>query len=302
MGRAFGAGRRMIGQEVKSNHMSIPTSLPVAPAQPAEASYPPDALKLFKKYTREKYLAEFGEQAPPWNPERPAKAWFDSSAQKFAGGKVTYNVIARDADGKFTMQPLLLDATEAATVNLPGVFVYPKYDVPLSETTRAGHKVYRFYLSLESEARALMALLGGTGLFDEGDTREYPAIYPADEPRRMWAFFVYGKPISTGILLQSKNSNGVGRGGHWVRSGDDPVWLPDPPAPTGLNDPRPPMPDPVRDLLTDELVVTDPMGFGVLVRRSTAGGTTGQGTPAFTAEDRWTLQQIYEIVSRLQTK
>ena len=56
------------------------------------------------------------------------------------------------------------------------------------------------YLSLESDARALMTELGGNSLQQE-DLPSFPATYPGDEPRRQWYFLVQGQAVNVGALL-----------------------------------------------------------------------------------------------------
>lgn len=277
--------------------MNIPTSLPVIPAAPGEERYPPAALRLFRSFTRESYLAEFGVQAPPWNPDRLTKTWFDSGAHaKPTGEKVAYNILRRGEDGLFGLQTLFLDATEASTVNLPGIYTYPAYTVAPTRTTRGPLvRINPYYMSLESDARALMAEMGGSGLYDEGDITEDRAVYPADEPRRMWMFLIDGNPVSAGLLMQSRNARGVGSPGHWDPVWSRTLWVPDPDAPTGSSDTRDPVPQPLRNLLSNERIVTDAMGFGAVIER----GEEREEPAGFTAADRALLLAIHTRVNFL---
>ena len=76
-----------------------------------------------------------------------------------------------------------------------------------------------------------------------------------------------------------------------------PVWVPDPPAPTGIGDTRPPVNMPVRDLLANEKLQTGLMGVSVV--RTDLQQQVDQQAGQFTADDRATLQQIFQLVSKL---
>ena len=153
------------------------------------------------------------------------------------------------------------------------------------------------YLSLQIEAQEIMTEVGGTSLLDEGNTPVFPVIYPANEPRRVWDVVFKGEALNVGVLLSMKYANGVGAPGHWDTSGSDPVWVSDPPAPTGTGDTRPPRPMPVRNLLPNEKFQTGLMGVGIIRADLQQNQEAQKGQ--FTADDRATLQTIYQIVSRL---
>lgn len=155
-------------------------------------------------------------------------------------------------------------------------------------------------MSLESDARTLMAAFGADGLVDEGKTVDYPVVYPPDEPRRQWAILLNGNQQNVGKLLADRSARGVGSPGHWDTSQGYVVWVPDPPAPTGLDDPRPPRPMPVRDLLPNEIIQTGLMS--VSVARTDLQQQNAQQSGSFLPDDRATLQGIYNIVSKLNPK
>jgi hypothetical protein len=223
------------------------------------------------------------------------KSWFDSTVDTSDPGNVAvYKIFAQDSSGNWGVRQMVLPAAEAASVNLPGAITYPPYAIAPTKATRGGSGINAEYLSLDSEANQLMAEIGGSNLLDEGNSAVFPVIYPADEPRRVWDIVFKGQPLNVGLLLAAKYAKGVGAPGHWDTSGSDAVWVPDPPAPTGANDNRPPRPLPVRDLLPNEKIQIGLMGVGILrtdLQRDASG--------AFTADDRATLQQIYQIVSKL---
>ncbi|MEQ1947664.1 MAG: hypothetical protein ABL995_10775 [Bryobacteraceae bacterium] len=280
--------------------MNSPTSIAAALPQPASARYSVDALALFKTYNRDSYFAEFGVQAPAWDPARPPKAWFDSPADGNGSQALkTYSIVAQQADATWALQSMTLSAREAATVNLPGAVQYPQYRPASTKTTRAGQSINPIYMVLEADARAVMAEVGGTGLFDEGsislNAMSYPiANYPFDEQRRIWAFQVNGQQYFAGLLIASKYGLGVGWPGHWDFSRGYPLWVSDPPAAAGISDARPPVPLPVRALLPNERLQAGPMGIGVVVVRSDIEDTAASN--GFTAADRAMLQKILEVV------
>jgi hypothetical protein len=62
----------------EGDNMSNPVSQPVIPPQPNQLYYGVSALALFQTFTRDTYLSAFGIQAPPYDPTRVIKTWFDS--------------------------------------------------------------------------------------------------------------------------------------------------------------------------------------------------------------------------------
>jgi hypothetical protein len=271
-------------------------SVPVIPAQPSLANYAVSALALFQTYTRDSYLATFGLQAPAWNPSWPAKYWFDSTVDRTSAASVSYTVFD---SGSASLQPLSLSAAEAATVNLPGAVSYPAYVIAPTVATRGGPAVDPRTLSLQADAAALMAQLGGSNLVDGGltDTPLDPVVYPADELRRMWEFTLGGVPLNAGLLLAAQNAKGIGAPGQWVLNAPgNPVWVPTV-EPTGVDDTRPAVAMPLRNLLADEELVPSPLGLGgATIVRTDLGAAQGDG---YTAADRALLQQIYNLLVKL---
>ena len=278
--------------------MSNPVSQPVRPAQPNLLAYGISQLALFNTYTRESYLSAFGIQAPAWDPSRVRKAWFDSTVDTSDPSNVAvYKIIALDSNGNWGLRQMVMPASEAASVNLPGAVTYPVYAVAPTQVTSGGSAVNPNYLSLEADARALMAALGGTDLQQETGNAIFPILYPATEPRHVWDFSVNGIVVNAGALLLAQNAKGIGAPGHWDLSHGEPVWVPDPAAPTGVNDMRPARDLPVRDLLPNEKL--QPGLMGVSVVRTDLQNQQEAGSGQFTSDDRATLQQIYQILSRL---
>ncbi len=139
-----------------------PVSQPVVTAQPNTEFYSIQDLQLFKAYSRDSYRAAFGVQAPAYDPARVPKSWFDSTVDVSDPSNVAvYRVVAQDPNGKGILRQMVMPAQEAATVNLPGTIQYPPYVVAPTLATRGGSILNPIYLSLESDAQALMTTLGG---------------------------------------------------------------------------------------------------------------------------------------------
>ncbi|MFM2124089.1 MAG: hypothetical protein RL328_540 [Acidobacteriota bacterium] len=278
--------------------MTIPFSQPVVPAQPNKDSYGFSELALFKTYTRETFRLAFGVEAPAFDPSRVIKTWFDSTVDTTDAANVAvYKVAAADSKGSWGLRQLVLPASEAATVNLPGAVAYPEYVIAPTRAARAGvSPIWPVNLSLESDARALLSELGlaGMPLVDEGVGTVFPINY-ADDPRRVWNFVYKGVGYNVGTLLAGKNRNGVGAPGHWTVA-DTIEWVAAPPAPTGAGDQRPPREVPVRELLPNEKIGMTLMGPTILRtdRQQVSAELSGQ----FTENDRAMLREILRRVSQ----
>lgn len=118
---------------------------------PAQSSpiYGLSNLYLFPVFqTREAYKKATGQEAPPYDPTKRLKSWFDPKALESPRRKIIYdNVLAAnehglpisDANGKPMLEPLVIDREEAAAVNIPykapGVpdqpYTGPEWPVPL---------------------------------------------------------------------------------------------------------------------------------------------------------------------------
>jgi hypothetical protein len=280
-----------------------PVSLPVSQPQPNAAVFPVQYLRLFQTYTRASYRATFGLEPPAWDPARLTKSWFDSSADTSDPSNVAvYKLLGQDSSGNWTLQQMVIPSSEAATVNLTGQVFYPPYSVAPTNATRGGIVMNAAYMALQSDAQELMTAIGGTQLTDQavdGDPANawMPILYPPDESRRMWFFLYNGQMQYVGILLMSKNALGVGSPGQWVTSSGAPIWSPATPAPTGLEDTRSPRAMPMRNLLPNEQLQTGMMGPTVVRLDLEKAVTDASGQ--FTPDDRATLQQIYQLLSKI---
>jgi hypothetical protein len=243
-----------------------PQSIPSNPSVPDKAYYPASELQTVRRYNRDSYFAEFGEQAPPFDSSRPPKFWFDSTAldnhepdERLAYTKLVYDVFV----------PFDLKASEAATVNLPGVYQYPAYQVEptpavvLSVVNSPETPINARHLSSKEDAEAIVSELGTA--YSESNLTDGP--YSVDwrgETRRFYQVRFKNNLLNVGQLLILKNAGGVGAPGAWNLDGDEPTWTPALQE-TGENDPRPEVPVPVRRLASVERLSVNP--FGVTVYR-----------------------------------
>jgi hypothetical protein len=274
-------------------------SEPIAPLQPKQDPYGFRELALFNTYTRESLRATFGIEAQAFDPSRLIKAWFDSTADTSdPANVVVYKVFAPDQNGQWGVRQMVLPAREAATLNLPGTVQYPAYVIaPTTAYRGVNSGIWPITLSLRTDAEALLKELGlsEVELVDEGVGTVFPVMY-GDDARRQW-FFVYKNEVhNVGSLLASRNAAGIGSPGHWS-VGETVEWIPDPPAPTGLQDSRPPREVPVRDMLANERISMTLMG-PVIVRTDRLQEASGQ----FTETDRLTLKEIQQLVQQLAQK
>lgn len=277
--------------------MSTPVSQPVIPPQPDLECYGIQELGLFVTYTRDSYLAAFAVQAPAWDPARVTKTWFDTTVDTSNPANLsTYDIIAVNSSGVWTLTPLTMPASEAAAVNLTGSVTYPAYVIAPSDATSGGAVINAENLSMQSDAQALMTTLGGNNLTEETGNPAFPIVYPADEPRRLWDFLVNGVLCNAGLLLAQMNANGIGAPGSWQITAAGPVWTAAP-APTGLTDTRPARPMPVRNLLANEQLQAGLMGVSVI--RTDLEQQQEAQAGQFTPDDRATLQQIYQMLTTL---
>jgi hypothetical protein len=273
--------------------MTTPTSRPSTPAQPDLDSYGFNELALFKSYTRESYLRDFGAQAPAYDPNRVTKTWFDSTADTSDPDNVSTYKVFQGVSGQWMVKQLVLPSREAGAVNLPGAIDYPKYVIAPTTATFVGDPVL---LSLRADADVLLRELGlaGTPLVDAAESMIAFKIDYKDDDRRMWQFVYKGDWINVGALLANKNAHGIGWPGHW-EVGTAIRWVADPPAPTGLDDRRPARPMPVRDLLSNEKIDVALFG-GPQIFRTDRQQQKAESSGQFLESDRALLREILRLV------
>jgi hypothetical protein len=92
-------------------------------------TYGIDKLYLFPVYgTREQYQLATGQEAPPFDPAKPPKFWFDAKAASSGKRNVVYDSVLAldafgrpmlDAAGQVMLEPMVLTAQQASAVNIP---------------------------------------------------------------------------------------------------------------------------------------------------------------------------------------
>jgi len=283
--------------------MSKPTSLPVVPAQPDLPQYGVGSLALFKTFTRDSYLAAFGVQAPPFDPTKKPKHWFDTSVTGAPDDVVSY-LRCMGVDQAGNPKPFKnfgITVADAETVNLPGAFNYPAYNPAPTQATAGGSLLNNRYLCLKEEADELCVEINAAmpptkqyEVYEAALGGPFAYYYPPNEPRRVYQI----GPLNAGLLLSAKNQQGVGKPGKWVLenpNGEEPVWKWDPVPATSNNLAAVEMP--LRELLPNEKLVAN-LFAGVVIQRidkqppsPAAGG--------FTQQDRDMLVDIHDNIHKI---
>jgi hypothetical protein len=93
-----------------------------------DGMYPLNSLYLFPVFqSRAEYFNVTGEQAPPWNPNKPVKTWFDPEARKTTRRTIIYDsalmyhengALVVDPSGQPVLDTLALLKEEAGQVNM----------------------------------------------------------------------------------------------------------------------------------------------------------------------------------------
>jgi hypothetical protein len=228
--------------------MNKPVSLPQELPQPTTPRYDLTALYLFTLYpTRDAYRTAFSAEPPAYEPTKPSKSWFDTSA-----GAGSYQYYGSDLlSHSFTLSP-----ADAAAVNLWGPLVYPVYTPAPTEATRSGVPMPPTTLSTKDQADALAAAWKMPTI-DETTVNFSNDTYPADETRRPWALVIGISDFYVGEQLAIQNADGIGAPGHWDLSGTFPQWVSDIPVLPAT--PNPEGPIPMRLLKADEQFTTGGM-------------------------------------------
>jgi len=277
-----------------------PTSVPVLPPLPSSATYGPEQLQIFTRFNRGTYMAKFGQQAPPWDKSKPIKRWFHTGAAS------TENYLYFNDSAK-QLQVMTMSAEEAASINLPGSYDYPAYVIAPTPATiismGSRYPVRADVLSAEEDARGLADILqrflGPVPAIQVRESDSFTGVNLAvdwgAETRRAWTVVIGSQAYSVGLLLRTRNLNGVGAPGVWnVKVGLAPTWAPASPGETGEQDIRPEVPIPCRALQQNESIRPHPLGPVYIYRNDmpnpfeTATGAGG----GFSDSDRNTLTTI----------
>lgn len=241
---------------------------------PDEAFYPVERLLLFDRHNRLTWEQTFGEQAPPWDKERRIKRWADRSVLEGVDDPENHLVAYDHFDlVTRTFKEFTLSFEEAATPNLPGAYVYPKYVVePTPAVVVETGKLYNAQglnpkiICLYSEAMEVAADLGGQIIEASSFLGGPFSIDWRGETRRRWLINVHGSYHNAAALVQAKNAYGVGAPGEWLDSAAGPRWASEA-QDTGDQDPRPEVPIPCRGLFPEEAVWYGMAGMKTLIYR-----------------------------------
>lgn len=284
--------------------------------QPDVEYYGFGELALFKEYTRDSWQKEKGTQAPPWDPSRPIKRWIGDDQTGVNEGWAAHH----DGDVGYSywdpVKQVFMDADmpedQWETINLPGVYNFPKYEVDPTPAVVVGpagsNKLNPTWLSTEEQARFMMAelkkVMGATiGLKEAKISDPVFRTEWQGETRRQWVLVVNGIEHTVGLLLVEKFRNGVGAPGQWRTLGNGGItWVTLTPN-TGDRDPRPEVAVPVRDLYENEQLDRNSMTGTLRIHRTDMGGgmigDVGEGVGQMFTVISNRLDAIYADIQKL---
>lgn len=264
--------------------------------QPDSPTYGLEVLNRFDILTRETFLARTGKKAPLFDPAKPVKQWFDTTAVgKLPSEPVEYKKLVNGAYVGYSMS-----AAAALSVNIPGKDAYAEYVNEPTATVIANSNggsapVNPVILSTFEQAQRLVAITGGqVSEAQLGGPFQYS--YPETEKRRVYQITLpSGTPINVGLMVAAENANGVGAPGKWtkVTDGWSFVFTPQYEVPLGAKYTS----MPVRDLLPNEIfeVVYSGTIPSTVIRRTDIADPTDKGI--FTNADRAMLTKLYQKLS-----
>lgn len=258
---------------------------PNTPAQPSLPDYAFSALNLFTDFSagnlntdagtqakqiRLAFKAASGQDAPNWDPTRPAKYWADPTADTSDPGNVSLYKVGNPGQGTFVQ--LVLPSAQAASVNIPGLVPLPGYIIAPTAAINAsagnpGQPVNPTYLASMSDALALAAewfpTLSATQLKGTVGDNSPEGMLWNGETRRFLYVLYNGQQLPVGISVAQQNAHGLNPDGTWSTNGSwsflggTPTWVSGPSLPDGINGGQPSgiaVPVPVRPLLPNEKV------------------------------------------------
>lgn len=290
------------------------------PTQPSQPQYQVSALNLFPVYaTRAAYQQASGQQAPPFDPAQPVKGWVDP-----APSGQPYLVFDSTAASTGYLSQISVPAAQASRVNLPGTYLYPAYIAKPTNATELGPfgpvgPASPDMICLQSDASAvattLAPLFPGQSLavfetMKQGQAMYYYA-YPADEPRRAWAFQVRINGSLTTMfaqqLIEAQNVHGAGAPGHWALGATGLTWVYDPPV-TAAPANAVTLAAPVRPLLPNEQIVHvagtlfNPSGTWIVERTDLPQAPAPETSDQQLADLKAAVAQIQAALSAIQNK
>ena len=157
-------------------------SKPAIPEQPREAVYGMPRLYLFKEFTRESFKAQFGVEAPAYDPTRRPKAWFDTTVDASDPEELQQYLAIRKAGGAggtWAQKKIGIPAGEARVVNLPDDQTIqvsrPWWEVPTRELA-ANEGLLQNPIGPPVVRRFDITPAGDAGQFTEHDRRVLYAV------------------------------------------------------------------------------------------------------------------------------
>lgn len=268
---------------------------PVVPTQPNKEQYGVDQLYTSPRLTRPIYEEMFGEQAPAYDPKRQIKRWFFTNVLEGSVDPTNELCEVTVYASKDTIRKITMTKADCASVNLPGVYVYPKYNNPTSsfavvlgpmgdrqpiggqtlvDLTKAKYVVDEMNAALHSNYKLVAAEV----------PYSWTIVWGFESRRRM--NITNGENLfDAAAILESRFAKGLGAPGSWVDQGlNGPAFIPDVPA-DGAQDVRPEIPMPCRELLANEKF--NPVTFGGMggqVLRTDLGAAAASGNSAVDSE------------------
>lgn len=216
---------------------------------------------------RADYEARTGSQALPFDAARKKQYWMDEETAGQPPAAIReYHVFQH---GVNKIEKIQVPAATAASVNIPGRYVYPPYSVEPTTAVIVGpngpEQLNAAILSDRADADRLAAELGGQVV-------ENPIFSPGSpwvidwrgETRRVWQIRLDRHLLSAALLLKRQASHGVGAPGRWeIEPDGTPLWIHEPSAvDNSLGELYPP----IRPLQPNEAIHIPPMGLPIVYR------------------------------------
>ncbi len=292
----------------------MPISNPVIPAQPDEARYGVEKLFTSPRLTRAVYQEMHGEQAPAYDPKRQIKRWFFTDVLEGSTDPANELCEIQVWDStKKVIRKMAMTKREAATPNLPGVLVWPKYvNTVATLAVVVGPDGDRLQISGETLvdltlARSVVSEINaqcGTAfaLAAAGDPWPWKIVWGM-EPRRRMNISNGNAEFDAAAVLSNRFAKGVGSPGRWSLGSDGgPGFVPDVPI-DGEQDVRPEVQMPCRSLLPNERFETVTFGGrgGLVVRTDLTQHEPAPGTGQLTTAQDTILKQIAADTTAIRT-
>ena len=269
--------------------------------QPDTEFYSLSALELFPTYTRETYLAKFGIQAPPFDPSKLVKKWFDVPAS--TSGLTSYTVFQNGA-----FSTVNLDFATAAYVNLPGKYAYAKYTPTTVAKDSVGQPINPRALISESDVNTLVKELQeayrSSYVISAKQQDDMGEVWGTETRRRYNINVGNYQTFDAAALLCEKYSSGVNAPGKWLVSGlSDPVWIPtiqDTGEKATVE-----IPVPVRTLLANEELLVSAVGTFQVHRTDMGTSSSSTSTVDYTEQLKSLeskLDQALNNIGKLMTR